>query len=180
MVQRSARARSAPALRSLLGVWLSACPVRVVGFPMMTRRGGWPSSPKNLLDTGNRPSRLREGTSETSCGYVGVWLSLVERCVRDAEVGGSNPLTPTPPRGLEAMLFLALLRPNSSSPDPLADTLESGGRARLDFAPPTPWHPNASGTQASTEPGGAARRSPARHRANLPIAAGRGSTSTRR
>jgi hypothetical protein len=25
----------------------------------------------------------------------GVWLSLVERCVRDAEVGGSNPLTPT-------------------------------------------------------------------------------------
>jgi hypothetical protein len=26
---------------------------------------------------------------------VGVWLSLVERCVRDAEAGGSNPLTPT-------------------------------------------------------------------------------------
>ena len=25
----------------------------------------------------------------------GVWLSLVERCVRDAEAGGSNPLTPT-------------------------------------------------------------------------------------
>src|SRR5450830_1553381 len=28
---------------------------------------------------------------------VGVWLSLVERCVRDAEAGGSNPLTPTRP-----------------------------------------------------------------------------------
>ena len=26
---------------------------------------------------------------------VGVWLSLVERCVRDAEAGGSNPLAPT-------------------------------------------------------------------------------------
>ena len=26
---------------------------------------------------------------------VGVWLSLVEHCVRDAGVGGSNPLTPT-------------------------------------------------------------------------------------
>src|SRR5205823_3417640 len=33
---------------------------------------------------------------------IGVWLSLVERCVRVAEVGGSNPLTPifccTPPK----------------------------------------------------------------------------------
>ncbi len=26
---------------------------------------------------------------------VGVWLSLVERCVRDAEAEGSNPFTPT-------------------------------------------------------------------------------------
>ncbi len=25
----------------------------------------------------------------------GAWLSLVERCVRDAEIGGSNPLAPT-------------------------------------------------------------------------------------
>ncbi len=24
----------------------------------------------------------------------GVWLSLVERCVRDAEAAGSNPVTP--------------------------------------------------------------------------------------
>jgi hypothetical protein len=26
---------------------------------------------------------------------VGAWLSLVERSVRDREVGGSNPLAPT-------------------------------------------------------------------------------------
>jgi hypothetical protein len=26
---------------------------------------------------------------------VGAWLSLVERTVRDREVGGSNPLAPT-------------------------------------------------------------------------------------
>ena len=25
----------------------------------------------------------------------GAWLSLVERCVRDAEVAGSNPVAPT-------------------------------------------------------------------------------------
>ena len=29
------------------------------------------------------------------CRSVGAWLSLVERCVRDAKVGGSNPLAPT-------------------------------------------------------------------------------------
>ena len=30
---------------------------------------------------------------------------MVERCVRDAEVGGSNPLTPTtPPQGLKRAL----------------------------------------------------------------------------
>ncbi len=27
--------------------------------------------------------------------HNGAWLSLVERCVRDAEIGGSNPLAPT-------------------------------------------------------------------------------------
>jgi hypothetical protein len=26
---------------------------------------------------------------------VGMWLSLVERCVRDVEVAGSNPVIPT-------------------------------------------------------------------------------------
>mgnify|MGYP000252665630 CR=1 FL=1 len=35
---------------------------------------------------------------QTSCiiyRYIEVWLSLVERCVRDAKVAGSNPVTPT-------------------------------------------------------------------------------------
>ena len=27
--------------------------------------------------------------------HPGAWLSLVERCVRDAEVAGSNPVAPT-------------------------------------------------------------------------------------
>ena len=27
--------------------------------------------------------------------YIGLWLSLVERCVRDAEAAGSNPVIPT-------------------------------------------------------------------------------------
>ena len=27
--------------------------------------------------------------------HIGLWLSLVERCVRDAEVAGSNPVNPT-------------------------------------------------------------------------------------
>ena len=29
----------------------------------------------------------------------GAWLSLVERCVRDAEVAGSNPVAPIPWQG---------------------------------------------------------------------------------
>lgn len=27
--------------------------------------------------------------------YYGMWLSLVERCVRDAKAAGSNPVIPT-------------------------------------------------------------------------------------
>ncbi len=37
------------------------------------------------------PSKFR--VLDVPC--VGVWLRLVEHCVRDAGVGGSNPLTPT-------------------------------------------------------------------------------------
>ena len=33
---------------------------------------------------------------ELSCYHIdGAWLSLVERCVRDAEVAGSNPVAST-------------------------------------------------------------------------------------
>ena len=34
----------------------------------------------------------------------GMWLSLVERCVRDAEAAGSNPVIPTKRRCLK-MIF---------------------------------------------------------------------------
>ena len=30
-----------------------------------------------------------------SCSSIEAWLSLVERCVRDAEVAGSNPVAST-------------------------------------------------------------------------------------
>ncbi len=30
-----------------------------------------------------------------SCSQIEAWLSLVERCVRDAEVAGSNPVAST-------------------------------------------------------------------------------------
>ena len=47
--------------------------------------------------------RMRSGVSRTityiqtkfNLIFIGVWLSLVERCVRDAEVACSNPVTPT-------------------------------------------------------------------------------------
>ena len=38
---------------------------------------------------------VRLPPSAPSPHIIGAWLSLVERSVRDAEVGGSNPLAPT-------------------------------------------------------------------------------------
>ena len=35
------------------------------------------------------------GTIAPANHNSGMWLSLVERCVRDAEVAGSNPVIPT-------------------------------------------------------------------------------------
>ena len=32
--------------------------------------------------------------------HFGMWLSLVERCVRDAKVAGSNPVIPTLDNGV--------------------------------------------------------------------------------
>ena len=50
------------------------------------------SSPFSVVPwQGRRVLRL----SEMSGQYIGVWLSLVERYVRDVEVAGSNPVTPT-------------------------------------------------------------------------------------
>ena len=38
--------------------------------------------------------------------FFDAWLSLVERCVRDAEVAGSNPVASTKKRVLKSTLFL--------------------------------------------------------------------------
>ncbi len=38
-----------------------------------------------------------------------VWLSLVERCVRDAEAAGSNPVTSTTKKRLVKVSFFILL-----------------------------------------------------------------------
>ena len=37
---------------------------------------------------------------------IEAWLSLVERCVRDAEVVGSNPVASTPWQGHRKILYL--------------------------------------------------------------------------
>lgn len=38
--------------------------------------------------------------------HIGVWLSLVERYVRDVEAAGSNPVTPIHPRFYGGFSFL--------------------------------------------------------------------------
>ena len=37
--------------------------------------------------------------NDTKTKHIDAWLSLVERCVRDAEVAGSNPVASTPWQG---------------------------------------------------------------------------------
>jgi hypothetical protein len=45
--------------------------------------------------------RYRGGSLEGKIHVrIGMWLSLVERCVRDAEVAGSNPVIPTIPTSM--------------------------------------------------------------------------------
>ena len=41
------------------------------------------------------PGTASSKTAANNKDFVGAWLSLVERTVRDREVGGSNPLAPT-------------------------------------------------------------------------------------
>ena len=36
---------------------------------------------------------------------IGAWLSLVERCVRDAKAAGSNPVIPTNKKAAETVGF---------------------------------------------------------------------------
>lgn len=42
--------------------------------------------------------------------HYGMWLSLVERCVRDAKAAGSNPVIPTKMKTLKRGFFRFLLR----------------------------------------------------------------------
>jgi hypothetical protein len=73
----------------------------------------------------------------------GVWLSLVERSVRVAEVGGSNPLTPTTQVG----------RRHSVAPTVLVfPTHDVGGGVHNSRPVPAGWygcHPQQSGPDAS-------------------------------
>ena len=39
---------------------------------------------------------------------IGAWLSLVERCVRDAEVVGSNPVAPIPWQGQDLVYAIRI------------------------------------------------------------------------
>ena len=50
----------------------------------------------DALDLGSS-GNTRAGSTpviRTTYFFIGAWLSLVERCVRDAEVAGSNPVAP--------------------------------------------------------------------------------------
>jgi nickel/cobalt exporter len=62
----------------------------------------------------------------------GLWLSLVERCVRDAEAVGSNPTSPTPRRVAVAVMNQAILT---------TIALTGFGVAFFHAAIPTHWLP---------------------------------------
>ena len=63
-----------------------------------------------------------------SCrGEIGAWLSLVERSVRDREVGGSNPLAPTK-YCKKAGILVRECRPSSFSPYPQSPLTHSQPR----------------------------------------------------
>src|ERR1051325_996343 len=53
------------------------------------------STPTPLPAPFNNAPQLFSPPSIATLNRVGAWLSLVERTVRDREVGGSNPLAPT-------------------------------------------------------------------------------------
>ena len=73
------------------------------------------------------------GTSRVAATHLGAWLSLVERSVRVAEVGGSNPLAPTRESGGRG----AILCPHSSLDDLVAqlDRASASGAEGCGFEP---------------------------------------------
>ena len=61
--------------------------------------------------------------------YFEAWLSLVERCVRDAEVVGSNPVASTTWQGqLETLILSAFPVLFACSNEPCVDSLSCGCR----------------------------------------------------
>ena len=48
--------------------------------------------------------------NNTKTKHIDAWLSLVERCVRDAEVAGSNPVASTLGRGAGAFEEIQMFR----------------------------------------------------------------------
>ena len=45
-----------------------------------------------FLETNDMMNKLKQGKQKQTKINNDAWLSLVERCVRDAEVAGSNPV----------------------------------------------------------------------------------------
>lgn len=73
-------------------------------FRRLRRRSKW-----TLAASETHGYKPRPHFGATPCGpapTVGVWLSLVEHCVRDAGVGGSNPLTPTSRKPTKTVAFI--------------------------------------------------------------------------
>ena len=52
-------------------------------------------SPQNLHRSKQRKAVLKNGKNATKKVLIGVWLSLVERLLREQEVASSNLVTPT-------------------------------------------------------------------------------------
>ena len=95
------------------------------------------------------------------CCFNGLWLSLVERCVRDAEVAGSNPVNPTTECKREPKGSLSRFRPSlrahggrvgGRGPYGLAraatGTGKQAGRPARASAPPLPHRGHAVGHPA--------------------------------
>jgi hypothetical protein len=81
----------------------------------------------------NRWGQLHVGSTPTfgtKSHFVGAWLSLVERSVRDAEVGGSNPLAPT--TGLQRGVMTRVIAPCSA---PRSKRASSGTQATAKLKP---------------------------------------------
>jgi hypothetical protein len=69
--------------------------VRISYTSLAEGRSGGMADAAVSKTAGGNSLRVRLPPSAPITSYRGAWLSLVERSVRVAEVGGSNPLAPT-------------------------------------------------------------------------------------